>query len=343
MVKGKEAALSIGSSSLRPSHERLVNQIDPHADKTIVAGDLMQLVLLFIFGIAAWLLPKRSWPWFAGKMAWLRVALRRDLSASERSVIRTIIGKECSDEGCMMHYRARMTFKYLSWLHLLRCYRPGAGDPSGDLIGERHVRDALAAGKGVILWASNFAFNDLFTKSVLSQHGFAIDHLSRPSHGFSSSRFGQAVLNPILTSIECRYLRRRIVIGGDKGNRLTDLADRLAANGIVSIMACALGRRLMVAEFLDGRIQLAVGAPKLAHQTGATVLPVFTTCEDDGRIVVEITGPLVGREEASCQEVIEDMLFAYVTQLEAKVSQHPAQFCYAINVPSDNLFVLPVE
>ena len=132
-----------------------------------------------------------------------------------------------------------------------------------------------------------------------------------------------------------------MVIGGEEGNPLVGLRDRLAANSIVSITVCGLGKRLMVTDFLDGEIQVAVGALKLAHETGASVLPVFTTC-DDGRVVTEIQSPLPMRQDdAAVREAIEEALDAYIPRLEAKVRQYPSQFSYAINEPMDNLFVLP--
>ncbi|MGI9450358.1 MAG: hypothetical protein ACR2QH_06950 [Geminicoccaceae bacterium] len=205
------------------------------------------------------------------------------------------------------------------------------------------MHDALAEGKGAILWVGGSSFNDLFTKATLYQNGVDLHHLSRPSHGFSASWFGRTFLNPILTRIECRYLQERIVIGGDKGNRLTDLEDRLAANGIVSITVCGLGKRLFASDFLDGEIQIAVGALKLAHQTGASVLPIFTTSDDDGRIVTVIEKPLPMRQDVDRQEAIEEALAAYIPRLEANVRRSPAQFSYSINASFESLFVLPAK
>ena len=337
-------ALTSTSSPTRPSVQtRTVSPTDQHVDDKIAVSDLVKLALLTVFGTAAWLLPKSVWPWVAEKMARLRSLSRSGLNEAEMAVMRTVIGKGRSDHDCMMHYRACLTYKYQSWLHLLRCHRPGAADPTGDLVGEQHLHDALASGKGAILWVGGFAFNDLFTKATLYQNGFDLYHLSRPSHGFSASWFGRTFLNPLLTRIECRYLRERIVIGGEKGNRLTDLEDCLAAGGVVSITVCGLGKRLFASNFLDGEIQIAVGALKLAHQTGASVLPVFTTSDDDGRIVTVIEEPLPMRQDIGRQEAIEEALAAYIPLLEAKVRRSPAQFNYSINVAHESLFVLPAK
>lgn len=54
----------------------------------------------------------------------------------------------------------------------------------------------------------------LLTKRTLAEAGYAVHHLSSYIHGFSiRSRLGEALLNPIRTRVEDRYLAERVRIG----------------------------------------------------------------------------------------------------------------------------------
>src|SRR5258708_1212711 len=69
----------------------------------------------------------------------------------------------------------------------------------------------MRAGRGAVLWVAHFSFNSLAAKKALHQAGFAVAHLSRPEHGFSTSRFGIAALNPIRVRTDRRFLADPII------------------------------------------------------------------------------------------------------------------------------------
>jgi lauroyl/myristoyl acyltransferase len=72
-------------------------------------------------------------------------------------------------------------------------------------------------------------------------------------------------------------------------------------------------------------LPLAVGAPGLAHRTGAALLPVFTTrMPDRSAFLIRIGAPLPTRAEASAT-AISDSVTALVTQLEVAVRSAPDQ------------------
>lgn len=161
-----------------------------------------------------------------------------------------------------------------------------------ELDGSDVIDAALARGNGVILWVSDFLYARDVAKIALSRAGYRASHLSQPEHGFSDSAFGIRVLNPIRTRFESRYLHERIVYQRSQpGEAVQRLLQRLSENGVVSITATAAeGRNLYEAEFLNGRLRLAPGAPRFGFRTGAPVLPVFVIPDPDAprfRAVVE--------------------------------------------------------
>ena len=119
----------------------------------------------------------------------------------------------------------------LNQLCFVASWRPGGWSPQITVTGTEHLHVALAAGRGAVLWVAPFVFAPLVAKRGLHQAGFSVHHLSRPSHGFSSTRLGMAVLNPIRTRIEDRYLAERITIprSGETTAAIRTLARRLAA------------------------------------------------------------------------------------------------------------------
>lgn len=62
--------------------------------------------------------------------------------------------------------------------------------PRFQITGREHLDDALAEGRGAVIWVAHFAFASLFTKMALSDAGYKVSHISRPEHGVSKSRFG---------------------------------------------------------------------------------------------------------------------------------------------------------
>ncbi len=141
---------------------------------------------------------------------------------------------------------------------------------------------ALKDGRGAVLWVAHFCFNALATKKAFHEAGYSVSHMSRPEHGFSKSRFGVSVLNPIRVRTELRYLRDRIIIDRSKPTRsVRDASKRLAQNEIISVTAGAWeGARVAVVDVGGCALDLATGAPGLALMTGAALLPVITIRDD---------------------------------------------------------------
>ena len=181
-------------------------------------------------------------------------------------------------------------------LQLLACHRPGGWRPTTELRGAHNLVSALTAGNGAVLWVANSAFASLVVKMALHDAGFKVHHLSHPRHGFSPTQFGMRWLNPIRTKIEAKYLASRAVLplSHNAGPVLARLVDRLKEGGVVSVTAQATSLRPIAVPFLGGTLNLAPGAPGIAHRSGAALLPVFTTRDavDHHTVTIEPALPL---------------------------------------------------
>ncbi len=173
-------------------------------------------------------------------------------------------------------------------------YRRRAPEPDIRVEGGEAVAAALAAGRGAILWVAPMAHASLVAKMAWHRRGWMVSHLSRYSHGSSSSRLGARLLNPFVCRVEDRYLAERVRMRRDEPAAVAVrvLRRRLRENRLVSITALPGQGENARPPFLGGRIRLSLGPPRLAAGVNAALLPVFCWREDTDRFVVRIDPPL---------------------------------------------------
>jgi lauroyl/myristoyl acyltransferase len=195
------------------------------------------------------------------------------------------------------------------------------------LVGTADLEDALATGHGAILWVGRFTWASIITKMGLAGAGYAVTHLSRPTHGFGTSPFAVRWLNPIWTGIEERFLHERIVMqtGGETA-ALRALRERLQSNGVVSITVGHEGARVVTVPFLGGTMRLATGPASLAASSGAALLPVFTVATRDCGFRVEIERPLEVPADEAREDREQCVAEGYATRLESWVRRYPGQW-----------------
>jgi hypothetical protein len=232
----------------------------------------------------AWAVPERHWDALARALALLGRRKRH------QAAIRAALTELGADAHLGIERESRANW-VLRALQLLRSYRPAGWRPQIQLEGRDRIEAALTGRRGVILWMNAFRFNDLVGKMGLAGAGYRLTHLSMPEHGGSITRFGLKWVNPLWVTAENRYVGERVVIDPEHPKRATEeIRGALAANAVVSITAIRGASRKPAAILVLGcRFEVGLGAPLMAHETGAALLPVFTLREPDGsfRIIVE--------------------------------------------------------
>lgn len=296
------------------------------AQEVWCAADLKLLLGLPIAFPIAWLLPETG-------LHRLALAFARRWQAPEiaraRAQAEAIVGARRLAQPLDQAVERRVANTFVAFLLVLRCWRPGGWRANARLEGRAHLDRALAAGKGVILWAGPFAFTRLVAKITLHDAGFHVSHLSRYDHGFSTTRLGVRILNPLLTKVEARLLAERLVMEpNDKMGPVRRLRRRLAENRVVSITAQSRGRLTIEVPFLDAVLDLANGAPALAVTTGAALLPMVTIAERPGRYVTIIEPPLALGADRDRRRAAEDLAAQYAAVLERHALRWPDQLTY---------------
>ena len=245
--------------------------------KTVAAKDFAVLAALPVSLAVSWLVPERFWAdigrIFAPVAA--RVVTARNQATLDR--IARLIGDRPVARSAAEILQESIAGHVEEYLQILREHRPGAWHPPMRLQGREHLTAALADGRGAVLWIGHFSFASLVAKKAFHQADLSVGHLSHPSHGYSRTRFGMRVLNPIRAVIEERYVRDRVMLALDGSTAaMRELRRRLRRNQVVSITVRERAQRPLAVPFLDGTIRLATGAPDLAYVAKAALLPVFT-------------------------------------------------------------------
>ena len=213
-------------------------------------------------------------------------------------------------------------------LHCLQFYCGQRWRPDIRLEGLDQVEDALALGRGAILWIQPFAYSYLVTNIAFHQAGHAVSLLTRPGHGFTPSRLFARLYNPLWTRIENRSLRERIMIDGDRvGPAMATVTKRLEENKLVLIYVLPVARRTCRVPFLNGDVELPLGPVKLACRTGAPLLPVFTVRVNENEFATTVESPIeVPPSPTGEPEDILTPLKAYAALLESYVVRWPGLY-----------------
>src|SRR5690606_2430916 len=143
----------------------------------------------------------------------------------------------------------------------------------------------------------------------------------------STTRFGRRWLNPIMTTIENRYVASRVTMPAEgTAGAMRKLRKLLDANQVVIVTAGVEARRTLLAPLQRGRMRLAPGSFGLSLSSGAALLPVFTMREPSGIFRCLIGAPLSSDHPDAKADAIPEMAARYTEALAAHVQRYPGQW-----------------
>lgn len=309
------APTTVHSAGIPSSGERLIS-----------LGDIVFTAALPVLMAVAWLTPAHAKPALGRSIAHTVARLKPARAVAEARRL----GAPFNNNNTDHFYRDVQTHFHLERLNLFALHGPFAKPPPTRLTGQEHIDAARTAGRGTILWVTPTAHSRTETKLALWQAGHRIFHLSRTIHGFSPTRYGKAVLNPLRTSAEKRFLAGRVVIrDGHAREALAALSQHLARNEIVSITIGAQASKVKSEPFLDGRLTVSTRPVELARAAGAMLLPVVSIREPDGTIRVDVGGPLTFPKDPPGDSGTARAVERLAGFLRPHVLAHPDQFARA--------------
>jgi hypothetical protein len=302
-----------------PTLNRRERDVHPRA---LVSGtDLAMCVGLPLLAALALVVPERRWSWLCRGIERVRTRAGRAPSALVAGL--HLGGFDASDD--VVRVRAAQLEHHVQVLR----ERLTGWDAEIDLEGREHLERARQQGHGAVLWVAHFAFNALAVKIALARAGFDVVHLSRPEHGFSKTRFGIRVLNPIRTGAERRHLAGRIVFDRDApAASLLEARAALRTHRFVSITAGAWeGQRIATVEAGGLAYDLATGAPRLAALAEAPLLPVIAVRDAHaGAIRVVVLEPVAVSRALGRDDRVIRAAQTYAERVAPWVRSHPYQW-----------------
>ncbi len=305
---------------MRRTHAVTVRTAPWSYDGWIARKDVVTAARLGCCLMAA-LLPSRLWPAAARLLA--RVHLKFHAGAVELLAA----SSACESCGAASFAHEAIAADYLSDIGAVAEALPGRSGCESRLVGGDVLARALQRTRGAIVWYSPFAGSDLASKKALALAGYPVTQLSSPFHPYSPTRLGALLLNPIRLRAINRYTATRVlVVYGNARPALDALKAVLADNGVVLITAIGAGRHSLAFPLMGGVVELAVGAPLLACDSGAALIPAFTLPDAGGGYRFELAPELTPPRSASSREAIRDLAARYVDLLEPVVRAHPAQW-----------------
>lgn len=294
----------------------------------MTASDIAVSLSLLGLWPLAWCLPSRSWHRISRLVTEAKAVLLRSYFPSLAPTTRLAFPHETSDFLTRIDRELDANRRELR-MQILRKNAPWDWQPDIDLEGTAYLEDALQAGRGVVLWMSHFVYCGFMAKIALYNAGYDVTHLSRPEHGFSKTKFGISVLNPLRCRVEDPYLHARIVINKSTMHAtMRRMIDALKDNGTVSITAGAWeGRQIVSAPMFAGHLRLATGAPGLAWSAGAPLLPVHGFRAEEGqRFQVVIDKPLDIDRSLAKRAFVQSAALQYVDRVKPFVGKYPGQW-----------------
>jgi len=198
-------------------------------------------------------------------------------------------------------------------------------------VGLEHLRGALDAGRGAILWESAGFGRRLQCKRALNAAGIAVHQIHGPNHLgglLDEDRFRtrtRALVRRFFDGRERRFVADIVDLPASDSLAFTrDLLARLARNAVLcSTGDGRVGQRLVPLPFLGRTTLFASGMVNLAKLAGAPLLPVFCVFGNDGRLRVVVEAPLRIDRGPDREQELRSVLQQYASLLEAYIRRWP--------------------
>jgi hypothetical protein len=197
------------------------------------ATDVLELFRFYGAIGASVVLPGRAWEGYARIVSGLREGTHRRRSGPAfAAALGAILGDAAPDHD--RAFRAKREQAHRRRLMVARELTGRGPDPRIDFDGEEGLRNALARGRGAIVWVADTYPRMIVAKRALWQAGFRPVQVSRVEHGFGTSQLAMRLINPLVLHAEDRYLAGRIVFAqGEEAEVTRRILRALSEGGLV--------------------------------------------------------------------------------------------------------------
>jgi KDO2-lipid IV(A) lauroyltransferase len=224
------------------------------------------------------------------------------------------------------HYRMRAD---RNWLRARSIHRRLRRLPRIEIDGGERIREALARGRGAILWRMSFG-STTWLQAACWQAGLPLVQLSHEEHGATSrGAIGYGVNRRLYVRAESDYLKERVEVqeDGKLFGYMKVLIRRLEdENALVAIRGELRSRQRVPATLFGDRTMFANGAPSLAWLTGATLLTVYAVRDGPFRFRAVIDPPIDVDRERPRRDAAAAAVQEFAARLEERIRAHPSEW-----------------
>lgn len=276
--------------------------------------------------LATAVIPRRLDGWIAARLTGLFLRLRRNNPARTEAVIRRGLGARADafdmSDVTRQFYAGKMEYAF----GRARGLHPRAWEPEIEVEGREFVDEALAAGKGAILWRIDMTDTTVLQRAAW-QSGWPLVQLSSLIHGVTNSRVGTRISAPLYARAENPYLVERIRIPADWSfGYMPNLLRALKANQVVAILGEVIARQNVRVPILEGTRPVPTGAAAIAHRSGATLIPAVSFREGPMRYRVQLGPPIEVDRSLPRREATRLAVMEFGRRMEAAIGDHPADW-----------------
>lgn len=202
------------------------------------------------------------------------------------------------------------------------------------ITGLQHLHEALALGHGAILWESNGFGHRTTSKRLFHAVGLPVVQVHGKDNvgGFlvpsgSSTWTREKVVKPFFDHRERRWVNDLVYLPTSESLAFTRQLSRvLGQNAVLCIAGDGRdGRRTVTLDFLGRPTPFASGIVSLSQLTGASLLPLFCTPDDDGLAHVTIGSP-IHVDPSGGREAVRDGHQEFATLLEMRIRRDPGLY-----------------
>lgn len=251
-----------------------------------------------------------------------------------RTNLETAFGKRMDSANLAHIERASFTDfwrEMLSWSCGDQVLPPPA---SLEISGLEHLKTALAAGNGVILWDSNGFGQRQVAKKILYRVGLTVNQIHGPNHlgGFltnnpTATRARRDWVKPFFDRREREFVASQIDLpAADSMASTRTMRDCLNANGILCTAGDGrVGYKQISLDFLNQPTLFSTGLVSMARLTGAVILTIFCYTQNE-KTRLHIGAPLSVPQDMERDAAQRAVLEQYAERLESLIREFPEQY-----------------
>jgi hypothetical protein len=199
------------------------------------ATDVLEIFRFYGAIGATAVLPGRRWEDYARIVSGLRHGTHRRRSGPAfGAALGAILGDAAPDAD--RAFRAKREQAHRRRLMVARELTGRGPVPDIAFDGAERLREALARGRGAIVWAADTYPRMIVSKRALWQAGLRPVQVSRVEHGFGTSRLAKRLINPFVLRAEDRFLAGRIVFAQGEEAEVTRRILRTLGEGALVLM-----------------------------------------------------------------------------------------------------------